>query len=299
MFSLEVMENGVRSAVPMKKSSYGPKKVFLSRLSVDSDSSSSLSSDRGKETKNQSVDRQNDSKKNHNEDRGHHLGKHHMMEENYSLKKTNEHTRRKSVDKKSSQDKEKTSAKINCFNTQTSDGKNSSSRGQVLAGNEQLTKNPPYFSQIRQSCESKSSSSQDLFAGSIHSSISLPDDLRLSFSEIEEGSLQLDDLDLAYSPADGSSSGNLANIAQEKCLEQDGDLQRIASTISSTSEQHVSEKQITEMSKLSEDFMTNQGQLASKVQNSTVKSEVHNSNENITWDDIVAWGVNGHQVSTY
>lgn len=299
------MENGVGSAVPVKKSSHGPKKVFLSRLSVDSDSSSSLSFDRGKQAKNQSVDRQvhlldgqNDSTKNHNEASGHHLGKHHFTEENYSLKKTNEHTRRKSVDKKSSQDKEKTAAKINCSDTQASDGKNSF-RGQFLAGNEQFTKSVPYFSQIRQSCESKSSSSQDLFAGSIHSSISLPDDLRLSFSEIEEGSLQLDDLDLAYSPAAGSSSGTLANIDQENCLEQEGDLQRIASAISSTSEQHVADKQITEMSKLSEDFMTNQGQAASKVQNSTMKSEAHNSNENITWDDIVAWGVNGHQVSAY
>jgi hypothetical protein len=127
--------------------------------------------------------------------------------------------------------------------------------------------------------------------------MSLPDELRLSFSELEEGSLQLDDLDLEYCPTEGGNDNAAVHFDDdEKSLEHDSDLHKLAAVISSTSEQQTGDKQITEMTKVSEEFMTKDGQASRKEQNDvTVKSE-NNSSSNITWDDIVQWGVNAQQV---
>jgi len=68
------------------------------------------------------------------------------------------------------------------------------------------------------------------------SQMSLPDDLRISFSELEEAnSLQLDDIDLSYSPAvDVDLTGNdIRSLDQNK--EDSSQLRNISSSISSTS----------------------------------------------------------------
>lgn len=310
------MENGYKSAVSVKKSRYGPKKVFLSRLSIDSDSSSSsLTGSRGNQPKRQSLDGQlsggqNQSSRQHNEDRFNQSVKNHLTNENSPLRTSNQSVKRKLEDNKLLVESDKKFSETNQSNSQILERHSSTPRFQLFNGNEQCNSGQTSLSHSQStkclSNDGQSKSSVDITAASITqrgmsssmSSMSLPDELRLSFSEIEEGSLQLDDLDLTCSPsAAGSSSGNLAVMDQEKCLEQDRDLQRITAAISSTSEQHTSGKEITEMAKLSEEFMTNQGQSSAKHQNDVVKSENCDSAD-LTWDDIVTWGVSAHQVSS-
>ena len=65
------------------------------------------------------------------------------------------------------------------------------------------------------------------------SAISLPDDLRLSFSEIDDGSLQLDDLDFSCSPSVGDTSSLTNQELKEDA--SDKNLTNMTSVNSSTS----------------------------------------------------------------
>lgn len=114
------------------------------------------------------------------------------------------------------------------------------------------------------------------------SMISLPDDLRLSFSEIEDSSLQLEDLeDLACMPSSGSGtlSNNLSTVAENK---NDND-EIEATTISSVSSSSSDKKH----------NLTSAGNdTSSMTENkpSVVKSESAQDNSIYTWDDLMAWG---------
>lgn len=70
------------------------------------------------------------------------------------------------------------------------------------------------------------------------SQMSLPDDLRISFSEIEDSSLQLDDIDLTCSSSVDVdlTSGNIAPLSEMK--DDENELQNINAAISSTSQPH-------------------------------------------------------------
>lgn len=353
------MDNFTESSPQIKKKKYGPKKNFLSRLSVDSDSASSSPSDKGSQSAEgfpNSFNGNNQSSKTHLEKglnqsaKSFELGFNHSArrqssegqkysfntdsqvsrnsdidfnqsvanssylnnqsirkqsadEQNNFLNVNNHSVRRQSTDgqRKLVTDGIDTYGKFKSVSSHTTKGQSSSFRSQAVDGNEQ---GPSVSSLVSRSLSSENETfdgpkkSRDRSSESI-SMMSLPDELRLSFSEIEEGSLQLDDLDLEYSPAEGgntSSAANLCNFDQDKNLGQVNDLQKLAAVISSTSEQHTADKQITEMTKVSEEFMTKDGQSSRKGQtNLPVKTENNNSS-NITWDDIVQWGVNAQQV---
>lgn len=81
------------------------------------------------------------------------------------------------------------------------------------------------------------------------SQISLPDDLRISFSEIEDSSLHLDDIDLSCtSSVDVDlTSSNITQLGEMK--DDDRDLQNINAAISSTSQPHY--QRLTSMDRLS------------------------------------------------
>lgn len=81
------------------------------------------------------------------------------------------------------------------------------------------------------------------------SQMSLPDDLRISFSEIEDSSLQLDDIDLTCSSSVDVdlTSGNIAPLQEMK--EEEHELQNINAAISSTSQPHY--QRLTSMDRLS------------------------------------------------
>ncbi|XP_045168098.2 uncharacterized protein LOC123531312 [Mercenaria mercenaria] len=310
------MENNSHSDLQCKKRKYGPKKGFLSRISVDSDSVSCSSADQHSHTANRlsySLNGDNHSEKGVNQSaRNSELPfnqssrMHSADGQKYSLNVSNQFARRQSADgnKTFMTNGDDKSVKFKLLNSHPAKTQNSALGSQYIDSNDQGSKISALvsrsFSTGSEIIDGQSKSLKQQSSESI-STMSLPEDLRLSFSEIEEGSLQLDDLDLTYSPASGgnNSSGNLCNMDQEKCFDQDGDLQRFAAIISSTSEQQASDKEITEMTKLSEEFMTKEDQSSGKEQNNVVvKSESSNSNANITWDDIVQWGVNAQQVST-
>lgn len=81
------------------------------------------------------------------------------------------------------------------------------------------------------------------------SQMSLPDDLRISFSEIEDSSLHLDDIDLTCSSSVDVdlTSGNIASLQEMK--EDEHELQNINAAISSTSQPHY--QRLTSMDRLS------------------------------------------------
>lgn len=155
-------------------------------------------------------------------------------------------------------------------------------------------------SEISESGDSRSKSSLDVLASVAApkrqkadslSLMSLPEDLHFSFSEIEDGSLQLDDIDLTCSPSadDTISSG----IDQNKCLVEDRDLQRISALISSSSDQNEAQKM-----GVSEGYIRDGVSSARRDRDVVVKSENSGDNSGVTWDDILSWGVNAHQVTT-
>lgn len=116
------------------------------------------------------------------------------------------------------------------------------------------------------------------------SAMSLPDDLRLSFSEIEESSLHLDDLDLTCSP----------KVDRSNLDQNDSDLQRMISSSSDKGGKNEQSVKLTDISHLSSEFKKerddNEGNESAKGDGQV--------DDGITWDDLVTWGVDAQQVST-